>query len=104
MIVKEKEEGGMKSALELAMEKVDSRDGKRRTLTDDQKKRLQEIESTVAAGIAEVEIMAKQRMDDARAAGDGERLEELQEQTVRETARLRREAERKKEKIRAEEG
>lgn len=102
--MKEKEGGGMKSALELAMEKVDSRDGNRRTLTEGQKQRLQEVESGVAAGIAEVEIMAKQRMEEARAAGDAERMEELQEQTVRETARLRREAERKKEKIRAEEG
>jgi hypothetical protein len=102
--MKKKEEGGMKSALELAMEKVDSRGGKRRNLTDDQKHRLQEIESGVAAGIAEVEIMAKQRVEEARAAGDMERLEELQEQTVRETARLRREAERKKDKIRAEKG
>jgi hypothetical protein len=101
--MKEKEEGGMKSALELAMEKVDRQGGKRRVLTDDQKQRLQEVGKELAAGVAEVEIMARQRMAEAGAAGNVERLQELEDQTARETARLRREAERKKRAIREEE-
>ena len=101
--MKEKEEGGMKSALELAMEKVDRQGGKRRVLTDDQKQRLQEVGKELAAGVAEVEIMARQRMTEAGAAGNVERLQELEDQTARETARLRREAERKKRAIREEE-
>jgi hypothetical protein len=98
--MKKKEEGGMKSALELAMEKVDRQAGKRRILTDDQKQRLQEVGKELAAGVAEVEIMARQRMVEAGAAGNVERLQELEDQTARETARLRREAERKKRAIR----
>jgi len=101
--MKEKEEGGMKSALELAMEKVDRQGGKRRVLTDDQKQRLQEVGKELAAGVAEVEIMARQRMVEAGPAGNVERLQELEDQTARETARLRREAERKKRAIREEE-
>lgn len=101
--MKEKEEGGMKSALELAMEKIDRQGGESRVLTDDQKLRLQAVEKELTAGLAEVEIMARQRMEEAGAAGNVERLQELEEQRVRETARLRREGGRKKEKIRKEE-
>lgn len=100
--MKEEEEGGMKSALELAMEKVNRQGGKSRALTDDQKQQLQEVGKDLAARIAEVKIMSGQRMEEARAAGNVERLEELEDQAARETSRLRREAERKKEKIREE--
>jgi len=98
--MKEKDQGGIKSALELAMEKMNREGGKKHPLTDAQKRGLQEIERELTAKIAEIDILARQGIEEARAVGDQERLQALEDQKTRETARLRREAERRKEKIR----
>jgi hypothetical protein len=98
--MQEKKEGGMKSALELAMERLEKKGGKTVSLSAEQKQALQEIEKNLTAKIAEVEILAGQGIEKARADGDVERLQVLEEQRVRETGRLRRVAERKKEKVR----
>ena len=95
----EEKKGGMKSALELAMEKID--DGKApAALSDEQKEKIAEIERTAAAGIAEVEIMTGQRLGEARAAGDVEGASRLEEEKNLQTARIREKAEREKAKIR----
>jgi hypothetical protein len=98
--MKEKVEGGIKSALELAMERLEKKGGKTVSLTAEQKLALQEIENDLTAKIAEVEILAQQGIEKARAFGDVEKAQVLEEQTARETGRLRRAAERKKEKVR----
>lgn len=99
-----KKKGGIKSALELAMEKLDREGGESAVLTEKQKLSLQEIDRELAAKVAEIEILSRTGREAARAAGNLDRLEELEEQTRRETARLRREAERKKKRVREERG
>lgn len=90
---------GMKSALELAMEKID-RDGEAPALTDDQKNRIAEVERTSRAGIAEIEILTAQRLAEARAGGDMEAVARLEEEKASEIGRLRRKAEKEKDDIR----
>ena len=73
---------GPKSALELAMEKLDARDRKsgaspRKTLSDDQKARIAEVRSTARAEIAEWEILREQRL--AETAADPVKHAEMQE-------------------------
>jgi hypothetical protein len=96
----EKKQGHIKSALELAMERLEKKGGKRVSLTAEQKLALQDIENDLTARIAEVEILTRQGIETARAGGDAEKVEVLEEHWTRESGRLRREAERKKEKVR----
>ena len=100
--MKEKESGGIKSALELALERLDREGEQRPSLTKSQKEALQKIEKELAAKVAETEILARKGLQEARVSGDAERLQELEEHLTREVSRLRREAERKKAKIREE--
>jgi hypothetical protein len=90
---------GMKSALEIAMARVD-RDGGAPVLSDGQKRRIAEVERTSRAGIAEIEIMTAQRLLAARAGGDMEAVERLEAEQASEIARLRRKAEKEKKEIR----
>ena len=100
--MKEKGEGsGMKSALEIAMERLEEKSGALRPLTAAQKSKLAEIDQELTAGIAELEILTQQRILEARAVGDVDRLAELEQGKSDETARLRRQAESRKEKIRS---
>ena len=73
---------GPKSALELAMEKLNARDREsgaspRKTLSDAQKARIAEVRSTALADIAEWEIMREQRL--AETAADPVKHAEMQE-------------------------
>ena len=97
--MKEKEVGGMKSALELAMERMDG-GGVPAALSREQKEKLAEVERGLKAGIAEVEIMSRQGIVEARAQGDVERLKELEEGRRDEIRRLSEKAEKKKREIR----
>jgi hypothetical protein len=95
-----KEGGGLKSAYELAMARLDERHGKLAVLSDEQKREIAEAESRLKAGLAELEIMLSRRIDEARAAGDAEQLKQLEEQKATETRRLRERCESDKERIR----
>lgn len=90
----------MKSAYELAMERLDLSQGKRAPLTAEQKQKIAEVESRAKADAAQLEIMMKQRVADARSKGEGEKLEEWERQRVVELARIRDRAEAEKAKIR----
>jgi hypothetical protein len=90
----------MKSAYELAMERL-NKSAPTVKLTADQKKQLAELDARVTAKIAEREIALKGEMDKAAAAQDFEGLEKLQQQLTHERKSLQADLEAKKEKIRS---
>jgi NH3-dependent NAD+ synthetase len=90
----------MKSAYELAMERLQKR-APSAALTDEQKKELAEVDSTYKAKIAEKELLLRDQIRKAQTAGNFEEIEKLEKQLVSEIARLREDCEAKKEKLRA---
>jgi hypothetical protein len=90
----------VKSAYELAMERL-AKDQPIVTLTEDQKKRLAEIDSQFKARIAEKELFFKGEIAKAQAAGKFDEIESLQKQLTVEVRRLQEDCEAKKEKLRA---
>lgn len=91
----------MKSAYELAMERLQQADPDAATpLTEEQKQALAEADQKFKARIAEREIFLKGKILEARRARDGEALRQLEEQLRNEKARLEDERESAKEKIR----
>ncbi len=91
---------GMKSALELAMERLQKKDGDIVPLTAEQKAAIAEIDAETKAKVAEEEIMAAGRLRAAYAGGDADAARTLDEQIKAEIARIRERGERKKDKVR----
>jgi len=89
----------MKSAYELAMERL-NKSAPTRKLTADQKKQLAEIDSKYAAKIAEREIFVKGEIGKAIDKGDFEAIAQLEKQLVSDRKSFEAEREEKKEKIR----
>ena len=89
----------MKTAYELAMERL-NKSSPAVKVTADQKKQLAELDSRYAAKIAEREISLKEEIARATAAGDPEKTEQLQTQLVNERKSLQAELEDKKAKVR----
>lgn len=90
----------MKSAYELAMERL-QKDGPVKTLTDDQKAALAELDSRFRAKIAEREVFLQGEITKARATGDLTALEQLEDQMRREIRRLEADRDDAKDKVRA---
>lgn len=90
---------GLKSAYELAMERLAQKDGGLKVLTDEQKRAIAEVGQKAKARVAEIEIMYRQKL--AEAGDDAEKLAKFEEQKAAEIARARSAEERDKEKIRA---
>jgi len=90
----------MKSAYELAMERLEKASPSI-SLTDDQRKEIAEIDSIYRAKIAEKEVFLKDQIRKAQNAGKFDEVESLQRQLVAEIRRLREDCEEKKEKLRA---
>jgi hypothetical protein len=90
----------MKSAYELAMERLE-KSSPSVSLTEDQKKELTEVDSVYRAKIAEKELFLKDQIRKAQVAGKFEEVESLQKQLASEARRLQEECEAKKEKLRA---
>jgi hypothetical protein len=91
----------MKSAYELAMERLKAADpDAAKELTAAQKKQLAEIDQRYKAKLAEREIFLEQQLAAARAAGQAEEIEKLREQIRRERARIEEDREDEKNKIR----
>lgn len=89
----------MKSAYELAMERLNKASPTVK-LTDDQKKSLAELDSLYASKIAQREIIVKGELGKAAQSGDYEAMEQLQKQLVSDRKTLQAELEEKKEKVR----
>jgi len=90
----------MKSAYELAMERLEKASPSI-SLTEDQKKEIAEVDSTYRAKIAERELFLKDQIRKAQNAGNSEEAESLEKQLASEIRRLQEDCAAKKEKLRA---
>ena len=91
----------MKSAYEIAMERLNKTSPATAKVSQKQKKALAELDAKYAAKIAEREIFVKGELAKAMAKGDYEELEKLEKQLVSDRKSLQAELEEKKEKLRA---
>lgn len=90
----------MKSAYQLAMERLEKKSGKQAALSESQKRRISEVDSQMKARIAEIEIMMQKNLAEARAAGDFEKVALLEKSKVADINKARSRAETEKEEIR----
>jgi hypothetical protein len=100
VLTDQEHERKMKSAYELAMERLEKK-APSVALTDQQKQQVAEIDSTFKARIAERELFLKDQISKALTAGNAEEAESLQKQLSIDIRRLQDDAEAKKEKLRA---
>lgn len=93
----------MKSAYELAMERLEQSDpSAKQSLNAEQKAKLAEIDQVYQGKIAEREIFLKQKLEEALSERNREEAEQVRTQISSERARL--EEEREDEKNRVREG
>ena len=90
----------MKSAYELAMERLAKSDPSTGKLTPEQKARLAEIDRVYQGKIAEREIFLKQQLQAALAGRKLEEADKLRQQISSEKAKLEEEREDEKERVR----
>jgi hypothetical protein len=90
----------MKSAYELAMERLAKSDPAAAPLTPEQKSRLGEIDRVYKGKLAEREIFLKKQLDEAYAAQKFDDAEKIKQQLASERARLDEEREEEKERVR----
>jgi len=91
----------MKSAYELAMERLQASDPESaKPITEEQKQALAEIDRTMSAKIAEREIFLQKQLAEALNKGEFNEAEQIKKQLANEKARLEEEREEKKEKVR----
>lgn len=90
----------MKSAYELAMERLARSEPAPTPLSEEQKAALAAIEERYRAKIAEREVFLADLIAKAAAQGNYGEVQELETQKTREIAGLREECEREKEKLR----
>ena len=87
----------MKSSYELAMERMGGGD---KSLTEEQKAKIAEIDSKYKAKIAERKIFLEKSVQDALAKGSHEEAEEARKILAKEVNSLEEKAESEKDKIR----
>ncbi len=92
----------MKSAYELAMERLAKSDPAAQPLTAGQKTRLAEIDRVYQGKIAEREIFLQQQLDSALGARKVDEADKIRRQITGEKARLAEEREDEKERVRRE--
>ncbi len=90
----------MKSAYELAMERLAKSDPSAGPLTAEQKSRLAEIDRVYKGKIAEREIFLRKQLDEVLADQKFEDAEKIKQQLASERARLDEEKEADKERVR----
>lgn len=91
----------MKSAYELAMERLAKSDPSANTpLTPEKKSRLAEIDRVYKGKLAEREIFLKKQLDEAFAAQKLEDADKIKQQLANERARIEEEREEEKERVR----
>lgn len=91
----------MKSAYELAMERLQADEpGERHQLTDEQKKALADLDQVYKAKIAERDVFLKKQLEGVRLSGLGVEEDALLKQMASERHLLEEELEEKKQVIR----
>ena len=96
-----KNETGLKSSLDLAMERLAKRGEGITALTEEQKQAMSEITSRTKAKIAEIEILYGKKVAEARAAGDAEKADKIEDEKRYEISRQREKEETERQRIRA---
>jgi len=92
----------MKSAYELAMERLSKSDPvPARPLTPEVRAKLAEADRVFKGRIAEREIFLRERLEQALSGTDADAVEKIRKQIASERARLEEEREAEKERIRA---
>lgn len=92
----------MKSAYELAMERLAKSEPKEKPLSAAQKQRLAEIDRVHKGKWAEREVFLKEQLEKALAAGEADEAEQVRVQLAREKLRIEEECEAEKEHVRRE--
>jgi len=93
----------MKSAYELAMERLNQSDPEAAApLTDAQKARLAELDAIYKSKVAEREIFLNGKLQEAMRGRDSVAAEQIRRQISNERVRLEEERDEKKEKVRAD--
>src|ERR1043165_193959 len=90
----------MKSAYELAMERLPKSDPSSGPLSAEQKSRLAEIDRVYKGKLAEREIFLKKQIEEALAAQKFEEVEKIKQQLASERSRFEEEKEEEKERVR----
>ncbi len=89
-----KDKDNLKSAYDLAMERLAGKGGDLVALSPEQKKQIAELAGRTKAKIAETQILYGKRIAEALAAEDAEKAQKIEDEQRREIERLRaREAE-----------
>jgi hypothetical protein len=92
----------MKSAYELAMERLSKSDpASSRPITPEQRARLADIDRVYQGKLAEREIFLKQRLEQALAGRDADEVDKIKKQISSEKARLEEDRESEKERVRS---
>jgi hypothetical protein len=92
----------MKSAYELAMERLSKSDpGSARSVTPEQRTRLADVDRLYKGRMAEREIFLRQQLDQALAGQNAEEVEKIRKQIASEKARLEEDRESEKDRIRS---
>lgn len=92
----------MKSAYEIAMERLNSEDPQEKSLTEEQKMALSEIDEKYRAKAAEREIFLKQKLGDAVSKGEMQEAEAIRKQISSEKRCIEDDCEAAKDKVRNE--
>lgn len=90
----------MKSAYELAMERLAKSEPAAKPLTAEQKTRLAEIDRVYRGKFAEREIFLKKQLNEALAKGEADETDKIRQQLADEKVRLEEECEAEKEHVR----
>jgi hypothetical protein len=89
----------MKSAYELAMERLEKQSPTQK-VTKEQRAKIAEIDSASRAKIAERELFLKGEIAKAQAKGNAAEIAELEQQLARDLRRIGEDAETRKERVR----
>ncbi len=92
----------MKSAYELAMERLAKSEPAEKPLSPAQKARLAEIDTLYKGKWAEREVFLRGQLEKALSSGDAEAAEQVRTQLAREKIRLEEERDEEKERVRRE--
>jgi hypothetical protein len=90
----------MKSAYELAMERLAKTEPAAKPLTAEQKSRLAELDRVYRGKFAEREIFLKKQLNETLAKGEADEADKIRQQLASEKARLEEERDAEKERVR----
>jgi hypothetical protein len=91
----------MKSAYELAMERLSKSDPQSgKSLTPEKRARLADVDRVFLGRIAERDIFHRQRLEQALSGGNAEEVDKVKKQIASERGRLEEERETEKDRIR----